>query len=65
MNSQELINLVMGYFDTWSYKKDDYKCPLVILDKDKYLEDYLSDEKLIWKDDKNEFFKYCGKRYIR
>ena len=46
-NGQELINLVMGYFDTWSYKKEDYNCPLVILDKDKYLEDYLKDEKLI------------------
>lgn len=46
-NGKELINLVMGYFDTWSYKKEDYNCPLVILDKDKYLEDYLKDEKLI------------------
>ena len=46
-NSQELINLVMVYFDTWSYKEEAYNCPLVILDKDKYLEDYLKDEKLI------------------
>ena len=46
-NSQELINLVMRYFDTWSYKKEDYNCPLVILEKDKYLEDYLKDEELI------------------
>ena len=46
-NSQELINLVMGYFDTWSYKEEDYNCPLVILDKDKYLEDYLKEEGLI------------------
>lgn len=49
-NSKELINQVMGYFDTWSYKEEDYNCPLVILNKDKYLEDYLKEERLI--DDK-------------
>lgn len=46
-NSKELIDNVMLNLDTWSYKEEDYNCPLVILDKDKYLEDYLKEEGLI------------------
>lgn len=35
------INEVMQYFDNWSRKQEDYLYPIIILEKDKYLEDIL------------------------
>lgn len=40
-NSPDLIHDVMGYFDTWSRKQEDYSYPIMILEKDEYLEDIL------------------------
>lgn len=49
-NSADLIKDVMYNFDNWSRKQKDYSYPIVILDKDKYLEDLLIDMKIILKD---------------
>lgn len=40
-NSQELIKEVMEYFDNWSREQEAYDYPIIILDKEKYLEDLL------------------------
>lgn len=40
-NNEILINEVMKYFDNWSRDEKDYDYPVIILDKDKYLEDLL------------------------
>lgn len=46
-NVQDLINNVMGYFDTWSRKQEDYSYPIMILEKNQYLEDMLLDLHLL------------------
>lgn len=46
-NSEDLINDVMYNFDNWSRNQNDYNYPIVILQKDKYLEDLLKDMELI------------------
>lgn len=46
-NSEDLINDVMYNFDNWSRDQNDYSYPIVILQKDKYLEDLLIDIGLI------------------
>ena len=48
-NSAELIKDAMYNFDNWSRKPEDYNYPIVILDKDMYLEDLLIDMKLLKK----------------
>lgn len=40
-NNLEMINDVMYNFDNWSRNQQDYKYPIAILNKDKYLEDLL------------------------
>lgn len=40
-NNENLIKEVMGYFDNWSRNANDYDYPIIILDKDKTLEDLL------------------------
>ena len=37
----------MNYFDTWSRKQEDYSYPIMILEKDQFLEDLLLDLNLI------------------
>lgn len=46
-NNEILIKEVMSYFDNWSRNQKDYDYPIVLLDKDKYLEDLLLDLKYI------------------
>lgn len=46
-NSDDLINDVMYNFDNWSRNQKDYNYPIMILDKDKYLEDLLLDMELL------------------
>lgn len=46
-NSKDLIDDVMGYFDTWSRKQEDYSYPIMILEKNQYLEDMLLDLHLL------------------
>ncbi len=46
-NSNELIKDVMYYFDNWSRNQDEYEYPIIILEKDKYLEDLLLDKGII------------------
>lgn len=46
-NSQELIDTVMNYFDNWSRNQKDYNYPIVVLDKNKYLEDLLLELKFL------------------
>jgi len=46
-NSEDLIHNVMSYFDHWSRKQEDYSYPIIILEKDKYLEDLLLDLNLV------------------
>lgn len=48
-NSEDLINDVMHNFDNWSRNQNDYSYPIVILQKEKYLEDLLIDIGLIKK----------------
>ena len=48
-NSNELIKDAMYNFDNWSRNQEDYNYPIVILDKDKYLEDLLIDMNLLKK----------------
>lgn len=40
-NNDILINEVMEYFDNWSRSQEDYDYPIIILEKDKTLEDLL------------------------
>jgi len=40
-NRDYLIKEVMSYFDNWSRDAKEYSYPIIILDKDKYLEDLL------------------------
>lgn len=40
-NNDALIKEVMNNFDTWSRNQEDYDYPIIILDKNKYLEDLL------------------------
>lgn len=42
-NNDALIKEVMNNFDTWSRNQEDYDYPIIILDKNKYLEDLLLD----------------------
>lgn len=42
-NNENLIREVMNNFDTWSRNQEDYDYPIVVLDKDKNLEDLLLD----------------------
>lgn len=42
-NNDDLIDNAMYNFDNWSRNQEDYNYPIVILDKDKYLEDLLLD----------------------
>lgn len=46
-NSKDLIYDVMYNFDNWSRNQNDYSYPIIILQKDKYLEDLLIDIGLI------------------
>lgn len=46
-NSQDLIQDVMGYFDTWSRNQEDYSYPIKILEKNQYLEDLLIQLKML------------------
>lgn len=46
-NSDDLINNVMYNFDNWSRNQKDYSYPIIILDKDKYLENLLIDMELL------------------
>jgi len=46
-NSEDLIQDVMEYFDTWSRKQEDYSYPIMILEKNQYLEDLLLELKLL------------------
>lgn len=43
-NNDNLIDVVIKRFDNWSRNQDDYNYPIVVLEKDKYLEDYLLQE---------------------
>ncbi len=42
-NNDALIKEVMNNFDTWSRNQEDYDYHIIILDKNKYLEDLLLD----------------------
>ncbi len=46
-NNDELINVVMKRFDSWSREQKDYPYPIFVLEKEKYLEDLLIDLKLL------------------
>lgn len=46
-NSQDLIQDVMDYFDTWSRNQEDYSYPIKILEKNQYLEDLLIQLKML------------------
>lgn len=46
-NSNELIKDVMYNFDNWSRNQEDYSYPIIILDKNRYLEDLFLDMGLI------------------
>ena len=46
-NSEDLIRNVMEYFDTWSRNPEDYSYPILILEKNQYLEYLLFDLKLL------------------
>lgn len=46
-NSQDLIQDVMNYFDTWSRNQEDYSYPIKILEKNQYLEDLLIQLKML------------------
>lgn len=48
-NSEELIHSVMEYFDTWSRNQEDYSYPIMILEKNQYLEELLLDLHLLEK----------------
>lgn len=48
-NNEKLINDVMNNFDCWSRNQEDYNYPIVILAKNKYLEDLLFDMNIIAK----------------
>ena len=42
-NTPVMINNVMNDFNSWSRNQDDYNYPIIILNKDQYLEDLLKD----------------------
>lgn len=48
-NSEDLINDAMYNFDNWSRNQKDYNYPIIVLNKDSYLEDILLDMNLIKK----------------
>lgn len=61
-NNDDLIKDVMYNFDNWSRNQEDYNYPIVILDKDKYLEDLLIDMKILKERQKNEKNINCRKK---
>lgn len=46
-NNEKLIKEVMHYFDNWSRESKDYPYPILILEKEKYLEDLLIELKIL------------------
>lgn len=46
-NNEKLIGEVLNYFDNWSREQKDYPYPIYVLEKNKYLENFLLDLELV------------------